>query len=73
MASSLFRLPRPAEDGVFRAPLHPMPLVLFLLLIVVVLTLSAVGQPRETLNGAAIAALGIPAGFIAGRIGRPTV
>lgn len=70
MASSLFRLPRPAEDGVFRAPLHPMPLVLFLLLIVVVLTLSAVGQPRETLNGAAI---GIPAGFIAGRIGRPTV
>ena len=73
-AAALFRLPRPAEDaGVFRAPLHPLPLVLFLSLIVVVLTLFAVGQPRETLIGAVIAALGIPAGFLAGRVGRLTV
>jgi basic amino acid/polyamine antiporter, APA family len=73
-AAALFRLPRPGKDaGVFRAPLHPLPLVLFLSLIVVVLTLFAVGQPRATFTGAAIAALGIPAGFIARRIGRPTV
>jgi APA family basic amino acid/polyamine antiporter len=73
-AAALFRLPRPAEDaGVFRAPLHPLPLMLFLSLIVVVLTLFAVGQPRETLIGAAIAALGIPAALLVGRVGRPTV
>jgi APA family basic amino acid/polyamine antiporter len=73
-AASLFRLPRPAEDaGVFRAPLHPLPLVLFLSLIVVVLTLFAVGQPRETLVGAAIAALGIPASFLPRRRGRAVI
>jgi APA family basic amino acid/polyamine antiporter len=64
-AASLLRLPRPADDGqVFRAPLHPLPLALFLFLIVVVLVLFAAGQPRETLIGAAIAALGVPASFL---------
>jgi APA family basic amino acid/polyamine antiporter len=70
-AAALFRLPRPGRDaGVFRAPLHPLPLMFFLSLIVVVLTLFAVGQPRETFIGAAIAALGIPASFLTRRGGR---
>jgi hypothetical protein len=34
---------------------------LFLCLIVAVLILFAIGQPRETLIGGAIAALGVPA------------
>lgn len=64
-AAALFRLPRPADDDrVFRSPLHPLPLVLFLSLIIVVLTLFMAGQPGETLVGAAIAALGIPASFL---------
>ncbi|HZJ33017.1 MAG TPA: amino acid permease [Vicinamibacterales bacterium] len=67
-AASLFRLPRPAaDDPAFRTPFHPLPLVLFLCLIAVVLILFAVGRPRETLIGAAIAILGVPASFIAER------
>jgi APA family basic amino acid/polyamine antiporter len=70
-AVSLTRLPRPADDDrVFRAPLHPLPLVMFLFLIVVVLVLFAAGQPRETFIGAAIAALGLPASFLVRR-GQP--
>ena len=67
-AAALFRLPRPPTDRrVFRSPLHPLPLVLFLCLIVVVLTLFVAGQPRETLIGAAIAALGVPASYLVRR------
>ena len=70
-AAALVRLPRPGADaGVFLAPLYPLPLVLFLSLIVVVLMLFAVGQPRETLIGAAIAALGVPASFLVRRSAR---
>ena len=56
-----------ADDPAFRTPFHPLPLVLFLCLIAVVLILFAVGRPRETLIGAAIAILGVPASFIAER------
>jgi APA family basic amino acid/polyamine antiporter len=64
-AAALFRLPRPADERVFRAPLHPLPLVLFMCLIVVVLILFVAGRPRETLTGALIAALGLPASLLA--------
>jgi APA family basic amino acid/polyamine antiporter len=64
-AAAVLRIPRPAEDGrVFRAPLHPLPIALFLTLIVVVLGLFIVGQPAQALLGAAVAALGIPASFL---------
>ena len=66
-AASLFRLPRRDDPRIFRAPLHPLPLALFLFLIVVVLILVAAGRPRETLIGAAIAALGVPASLIGRR------
>jgi basic amino acid/polyamine antiporter, APA family len=69
-AAALFRLPRPAAaDRVFRAPWHPLPITLFLGLITVVLILFIAGRPRETLVGAAIAMLGIPASFFAYRRG----
>lgn len=54
---------RPRHDGggfAFRAPLHPLPILVFLALIVVMLVLFVGGQPRQTLIGAAIIALGIP-------------
>jgi APA family basic amino acid/polyamine antiporter len=61
-AAGLVRLPRPEDSPrVFRTPLYPVPLALFLVLIACVLFLFAVGQPRETFVGVAIAALGIPA------------
>ena len=61
-AAAILRLPRPDDDErVFRAPLHPLPIALFLVLVASVLVLFALGQPRETFIGAGIAALGIPA------------
>lgn len=64
-AAAILRLPRPSDDGrVFLAPLHPLPVVCFLVLVAAVLGLFAAGQPRETLIGAAVAALGIPASLL---------
>jgi basic amino acid/polyamine antiporter, APA family len=63
-AAAVLILPRPASDAaVFRAPLHPLPILLFLALIVAVLALFVVGQPRPTLAGAAVLALGVPVSF----------
>ena len=68
-AVALLRLPRPANDGsVFRVPLYPLPVALFLGLIVVVLVLFVAGRPRETLLGAAIALLGVPVSFAFRRV-----
>jgi hypothetical protein len=50
---------------VFRAPLHPLPILLFLVMVTVVLGLFLAGQPRQTLLGAAVVALGIPASWAA--------
>ncbi len=70
-AAALLRLPRPVDDGrVFRTPLYPLPLVLFLLLIAVVLALMIAGRPLETLIGASIALIGIPASFLFARAKR---
>jgi APA family basic amino acid/polyamine antiporter len=64
-AAAVLRLPRPAADAaVFRVPLHPLPVLLFLLLIVSVLALFAVGQPTQMLLGAAAVALGVPVSFL---------
>jgi len=60
-ASSVLILPRPgARTDVFRMPLHPLPIVLFLLMVVSILALFVAGQPRQTLLGALVVALGIP-------------
>ena len=72
-AAAVLVLPRPdpADSRIFRAPLHPLPIAFFLVLIVAMLVLFAAGQPRETAIGAAITALGIPVSYVViGR--RPT-
>jgi APA family basic amino acid/polyamine antiporter len=71
-AAAVLFLPRPAADDprVFRAPLHPLPILFFLVLIVAMLVLFAAGQPRETAIGAAIIALGIPVSYVL--VSRPT-
>jgi APA family basic amino acid/polyamine antiporter len=64
-ATAVLVLPRPAEGGgVFKAPLHPMPILLFLVLILAVLGLFLAGQPRQTLMGAAVVALGVPVSWL---------
>jgi len=64
-AAAVLVLPRPAADaGVFRAPLHPLPIVLFLTMIAGILALFVVGQPRQTLLGAAVVTRGIPASWV---------
>ena len=60
-AAAVLVLPRPdARTGVFTAPLHPLPILLFLVMVVSVLALFVVGQPRQTLLGAVVVALGVP-------------
>jgi APA family basic amino acid/polyamine antiporter len=60
-AAAVLVLPRPPRGNrVFRAPGHPLPIVLFLLLIAAVIVLFAVGQPRQTLLGATLVMLGLP-------------
>jgi APA family basic amino acid/polyamine antiporter len=60
-ASAVLFLPRPdTRADVFRTPLHPLPIVIFLVMVVAILSLFLVGQPRQTLLGALVVALGIP-------------
>jgi APA family basic amino acid/polyamine antiporter len=64
-AAAVLKLPRPAVEGaVFRAPGHPIPILLFLLLIVSVLALFIVGQPVQTLLGTAVAVVGFIASLL---------
>jgi APA family basic amino acid/polyamine antiporter len=59
-AASLLRFPRPADTtAVFRTPLFPLPLLLFLGLIVLMLVLFLGGQPLQTLLGAAVVLVGL--------------
>lgn len=60
-AATLLRLPRDAPEAsdVFRTPLFPLPLVVFLALIAVMLVLFAGGQPVQTLLGALVVLAGL--------------
>jgi len=70
-ASAILVLPRPVEDSnVFRAPWHPVPALLFLVLVVVIVGLFAMGRPLSTLAGAAVVAAGIPISYLV--LKRPT-
>ena len=69
-AAAILVLPRPAPDApVFRSPSHPLPIALFLTFIVVILGLFAMGQPMQTLIGAAVVALGVPVSYLVLRPG----
>ncbi len=60
-ATAVLILPRPeARADVFRAPVHPLPIALFLVMVVSILALFLVGQTRQTLLGAFVVSLGIP-------------
>ena len=64
-ATAILVLPRPRQDGdVFTAPLHPLPIVMFLALILALLALFVLGQPRQTLLGVLVVALGIPVSWL---------
>jgi APA family basic amino acid/polyamine antiporter len=68
-ATAILVLPRPSrEASVFRAPLYPAPILVFLVLIVAVLSLFAMNRPLQTALGALVVALGVPvAGMVIGR------
>ena len=71
-ATAVVILPRPdTRADVFRAPLHPLPFVLFLVMVVSILALFVIGQPRQTLLGAIVVALGIPVSWFVGSRHRP--
>jgi APA family basic amino acid/polyamine antiporter len=60
-AAAILVLPRPRPDeAVFRAPAHPLPILVFLVLVAVIVVLFAVARPAQTLTSAVVVALGIP-------------
>ena len=60
-AATILVLPRPRPDAaVFRAPWHPLPVLVFLVLVIAMIAMFAAGRPVQTLVGAAVVALGIP-------------
>jgi APA family basic amino acid/polyamine antiporter len=64
-AAAILVLPRPPDDpAIFRAPWHPLPIIVFLVLVGVMVALFAVGRPMQTLIGAAVVALGIPVSWV---------
>jgi APA family basic amino acid/polyamine antiporter len=59
-AATLWRVPRNRDaETVFRAPLFPLPLIVFLALIALMLVLFAGGQPVQTLLGAMVVFIGL--------------
>jgi APA family basic amino acid/polyamine antiporter len=64
-AAAILVLPRPRADAdVFRAPWHPLPIIVFLLLVVAMIVFFTVGRPVQTLIGAVVVALGIPVAWV---------
>ena len=64
-ATAVLILPRPgSREDVFRAPMHPLPIALFLVMVVSILVLFVVGQTRQTLLGALVVSLGIPVSWV---------
>lgn len=64
-AAAILVLPRPPDDpAIFGAPWHPLPIIVFLVLVVVMVALFAVGRPMQTLIGATVVALGIPVSWV---------
>lgn len=72
-AATILVLPRPPRDAaVFRAPWHPLPILVFLVLVVAMIAMFAVGRPVQTLIGLVVVALGIPMSWLVVRPGRRT-
>jgi APA family basic amino acid/polyamine antiporter len=72
-AAALLRLPRPPDDGrVFRAPWHPVPVIVFLLLVAAMVVMFAYGRTLQTLIGAGVALLGVPVSWVVIKRSRPS-
>lgn len=70
-AAAILVLPRPPESpSIFRAPWHPLPIIVFLLLVVIMVVLFAVGRPVQTVIGGVVVALGIPVSWLVVKRGR---
>lgn len=64
-AAAILFLPRPPESpGIFRAPWHPLPIIVFLILVVIMVVLFAVGRPMQTAIGAVVVGMGIPVSYL---------
>jgi len=73
-AAAILVLPRGRGNAAaFRAPWHPVPIVVFLILVLVIVALFAVARPMQTLIGAGVVALGIPVSRFVGRAERTTI
>ena len=73
-AAAILVLPRPPDDpSVFRAPWHPLPIIVFLVLVVIMVALFAIGRPMQTLIGAVVVGLGIPVSWLVVGRGRARV
>ena len=64
-AAAILKLPRPPENpAIFRSPAHPLPTIVFLVLVTAMVALFAIGRPVQTLVGATVIALGIPVSYV---------
>jgi APA family basic amino acid/polyamine antiporter len=64
-AAAILVLPRPRDDAsVFRVPAHPLPIIIFLILVAVIVLLFAVARPVQAMTSAAVVVLGIPVAWI---------
>lgn len=64
-AAAILVVPRPSDaPDVFRAPAHPLPIVVFLVLVAAIVVLFAVARPLQTLTSAIVIGLGIPVGWL---------
>ena len=72
-AAAILRLPRPPHDGrAFRAPLHPLPVIVFLLLVGAMVVMFAYGRTMQTLIGIGVVVLGIPVSWVVIKRRRPS-
>jgi APA family basic amino acid/polyamine antiporter len=64
-ASAILIVPRPRDaSSVFRAPAHPLPIIVFLILVAAIVVLFAVARPVQTLISALVVAVGIPVAWM---------
>ena len=64
-AAAILVVPRSSDaPDVFRAPAHPLPIVVFLVLVAAIVVLFAVARPLQTLTSAIVIGLGIPVGWL---------
>ena len=64
MVFGLFRLRRPASSQEYSTPGYPLTPIVFLALLLLMLVLLGVGQPKQSFLGVAVVALGVPVYYL---------